>query len=467
MLQFITSVEVDLLESKFKKTIYFNSGLNIISGENGTLKTKLLQAIGTSNVIRSNAHNMNQDLPKAKVSLIDPDKEFKSIFISPKRNSEKRNIEAIFEKFRNQAPHISTDLSAFSQLEDNAYKTYPSFGELFYKLFSEKAKSGGGQIDSMNEVLNEFNVVIKKIFSDYTLIAKWSTSLGRPEIKLDKGNRGIVPIESISLGEQEVLSLVLNLYDFRTSCDTIFIDEPETHLNWHLEERLFEYFIEYSETFNIQLVVVTHSRIIFWEKFLSHTQFLFWSDSGKIDISTNPSDKLKRILAGEITEIIKLGNFDKLTFFVEDSSHELVITLLSKEFGVEINCIKCGSCQNVKSLFRQSKIIGQWSSAIFLVDGDNQGNEFPSDKNFIHLDYYCIENYFLNKSILEEILQKSEVEVIDLIIEIIKENKQEILKKITFIEFLLDRIVPADIGEKFLSKLDASKIIPHLIYVAD
>ncbi len=68
---------------------------------------------------------------------------------------------------------------------------------------------------------------------------------------------------------------------------------------------------------------------------------------------------------------------------------------------------------------------------------------------------------------MEEILQKSEVEVIDLIIEIIKENKQEILKKITFIEFLLDRIVPADIGEKFLSKLDASKIIPHLIYVAD
>lgn len=463
MAQFITTVEVDLIESKFKKIINFQSGLNIISGENGTFKTKLIQAIATSIANKGNFHPMRQEISDVKLKLINVEEEIKVIFISPKRNSEKRSINAIVENLRNQMQNIHTEMSVFNQFEDNTFKTYPSFGELFYKSFSEKAKSGGGQVDSMNEVLQEFNDVVQQIFIDYKLIASWSKDLGRPDLKLDKGNRGIVPIESISLGEQEVLSLVLNLYDNRNSCDTIFIDEPETHLNWHLEEKLFEYFVDYSKNYNKQLIIITHSRIIFWEKFLKFTQFLFWTKSGSIDISNKPSESLKRILAGEITEIIKLGSFEKLTFFIEDSTHELIIKSLAKEYGVVINCIKCGSCQNVKSLYRYSKNIGEWTNAIFLVDGDNQGNEFSGEGNFIHLDKYCLENYLLDKEILGNLLNKNHAEVSEFILEIIKENKKEILGKIQYLDFLLDKVVSSDLEDKFLSRLDASKMVPKII----
>jgi len=464
MEQFIISVEVDLIQSKFKKTINFTQGLNIISGENGTFKTKLIQAIRTSAVINNkNPQTIHQGPTEARVKLVDDGKELNAIFISPKRNSEKRSIESIFEKLRNQMPHLTSDMTSFNQFEDTTFKTYPSFGELYYKLFAEQNKHGGAQIACMNNVLLEFNQVIKKIFSEYQLTAEWSKELGRPEIKLDKGNRGLVPIESISLGEQEILSLVLNLYDNRNSCDTIFIDEPETHLNWHLEEKLFEYLADYSDNFKKQLIVITHSRIIFWEKFLKFTQFLFWSDSGKIDVSNKPTEKIKRILEGEISEIIKLGDFEIMTIFVEDNAHEQIIKSLAKYFQFEINCIKCGNNQNVKSLYRQSKNIGEWTRAFFLVDGDNQGNEFMGQSNFIHLDYYCLENYFLNKEIIGKMLDKSVEEVTDIIIDIIKENKVEILKKLTFLEFLIERIVPDDLGEKFLSKLDASKILPSVI----
>jgi predicted ATPase len=463
MTQFITSVEVNLVEGKFKKIVHFNSGFNIISGENGTLKTKLIQAIRSSNVIKSNPHPGSKSSNEAIVNVENQGKELNAIFISPKRNSEKRSIEAIFEKLRNQMPHMTADMSPFIQFEDNNYKTYPSFGELFYKSFSDKNKLGGDQIACMNEVLYDFNLVISKIFHDYKLIADWSVELGRPEIKLDKGNRGIVPLESISLGEQEILSLVLNLYDNRNSCDTIFIDEPETHLNWHLEEKLFNYFFDFSKSFCKQIIIVTHSRIIFREMFLKQTQFLYWTESGEIEVSSKPNDKVKTILAGEIPEIIKLGNFDRLTFFVEDSAHELIIATLSNKFGVEVNCIKCGNSQNVKTLFKQSKIIGEWGSAIFLVDGDNQGNEFPGERNFIHLDNYCLENYFLNKSVLSKLLNKTEEEVIEIIIEIIKKRKQEILKNFVSFDFLLDRIVSTDVEEIFLSKIDASKILPLVI----
>lgn len=461
--QYITSVEVNMVEGKFNKIVHFKSGLNIISGENGTLKTKLVQAIAVSMANRGSSHPMHQEIGDVKLKFSNTDTELKAIFISPKRNSEKRNINAVLESLKNQVPQSHMDMSVFNQFEDNTYKTYPSIGELFYRSFNEKNKLGGDQKINMNEVSEEFNQVIIKIFDGYNLIATWSSELGRPEIKLDKGNRGIVPIESISLGEQEILSLILNLYDNRNSCDTIFIDEPETHLNWHLEEKLFNYFVDYSKSFGKQIIAITHSRIIFWESFLQQTQFLYWNESGEIDISNRPNDKIKTILAGEITEIIKLGDFDRLTFFVEDSTHELIISLLSKEIGTEVTCVKCGNCSNVKSLFKSSKKIGEWGKTIFLVDGDNQGNEFPDERNFIHLDKYCLENYLLDREILEIVLNKNSLEVTDFILETILENKKEILGKNQFLEFLLDKVVSTELDDRLLSKLDASKIIPNII----
>ena len=48
-------------------------------------------------------------------------------------------------------------------------------------------------------------------------------------------------IEALSLGETSILALALNVYTTRNSNDVYLIDEPEIHLNWHLEQQLFEF----------------------------------------------------------------------------------------------------------------------------------------------------------------------------------------------------------------------------------
>lgn len=467
MSQFLKSAKLILLDGKFDETIIFNKGLNIISGENGTLKTKVLQSISTSLKIEKQNFGAESTLSSSQ-AIVDLDLnnnqiKLRALFISPKRNSERKNILAIIERFRSTMPGHQNEMGVFNNIDDSTFRQYPSLGELFYKVYSEKCKLGGESISYMNEVVEEFNIIISKIFSNYKLLGKWDSVSGQPEIKLDKGQRGIVPIESLSLGEQEILSLVLNIYHMKDKFDTLFIDEPEIHLNWHLEDKLFKYFQEFCLEFNKQLVIVSHSRVIFWEEFLKITKFFYWTDFGKISVSDKPSDTLKKILAGEVVEIIRMGDFSKPTFFVEDISHENVVTLLAKKYNVEINCTRCDNSTNVKSLYKYSKLEQGWSNAFFLKDGDNEGNPFPGDNNFICLEKYCIENYFLDQKILSEIFGCTELEVQVMLLKIVLSKRSSIMKKNKYLDFLFDRLEATDLTPEFLSKLDASEFFQDII----
>ncbi len=64
---------------------------------------------------------------------------------------------------------------------------------------------------------------------------------GAPRINMSKNRNVEFPIEALSMGEQEVLSLILSVNTSRENVDVYLIDEPEVHLNWHLEERLFAF----------------------------------------------------------------------------------------------------------------------------------------------------------------------------------------------------------------------------------
>lgn len=442
MNNFITSADINILDGIMSCSIPFNNGLNILSGENGTFKTKLLSAIkdGKTNVSHTGSP---------------PD----VLAYSPKRNSERKNIETIFNDVRQHNRMLSKyiDEKVGTAFQDNTFITYASFAELFFLDFDELCKDGGDRITRMNDLTIEYNGILKLIFPDYELVSTWSETKGYPQISVRKMGTDI-RMDSLSLGEQEILSLVFNLYTSRKRGEVILIDEPEIHLNWHLEEALFHFFDWFCEEHDRQLIVATHSRVVFQSKYLKKTQFLFW-ENDHVVVSREIPDAQRKKIAGEGIEIIKLGDFSKPTFFVEDQAHQDIIEIIAENLEVEISVAQCGNSQNVISLYRHLMREGGLAHCYFVIDGDNQGNPFPGNEKFIHLDKYSIENYLFDFETAAIVTGKTVDQIKEMIYQAIIERKDEILKKNKFFEFLFDRFKSSDINSDSLSKLDCSEII--------
>lgn len=442
---YILSAEVNIFNGVLAGSIPFKPGLNILSGENGTFKTKLLQEIKSGNIKVSN------DLPSSDIKIL---------AFSPKRNSERKKIQDIFRELRQKNRDLANYISqrTRSKIQDNTFENYSALGELYYYVYEKECRDGGDQKLKMTTVRKQFNIIIKEMFENYELFSEWDAQTGNPTIILKKNNVQEIPLESLSCGEQEILSLVLNLYVSRDSYDVFLIDEPEVHLNWHLEEKLFAFLDLFCSNYGKQVIVATHSRIVFKNPFLKRTQFLFWND-GSINYGKNiPEEQCKKI-AGEAIDIIKLGDFAKPTFFVEDRGHVEVIESISDILGKQVSISECGCSDNVISLFKLSLNEGGWSNSYFLIDGNNRGNPFPDKDQFIHLEKYCIENYLLNFKIAAKVTNKTTDEIKQAILNSIKNNRDKILKKNKYFEFLFDFLRLEHITEPSIEKLDASEIL--------
>ena len=426
--------------------IEFGPGLNIVSGENGTFKTKLLQAM------RGGA---------TEPSVVGAELRIQAI--SPKRNSDRRAAEGILQHFRQQNRTWEGTLveRLGSQINDTTFDNYPSLGELFYLLFEHRCKDGGDRKNHMTALVTDLDAVIQSVFPHYALLAVWDDALGAPRIRVQKNETIEFPIEALSLGEQEVLSLITNIHGARDRIDVYLIDEPEVHLNWHLEERLFAFLADFCERYGKQIIVVTHSRVIFKARFLPSVQFLYW-EAGRINWRQELSKEQRQRLAGDAIEIVALGDFTKPTLFVEDTAHADTIASLASIRGKDINVSECGNSANVKSLFIYQKTQGRWPRAMFVIDGDNMGNPFPGDVQFIHLPYYCIENALLHPEMLGLAFGKDISTINQIVVDAIVAQRDRIFAKNKFFEFLINSISPAHVSFEALRVFDCSLILDEV-----
>ena len=444
----IVSANLNILNGTLSGTMEFAPGLNIISGENGTLKTQLLQSLRGSAAVAS-----------------EPGQPLRTQAISPKRNSERRTQEAMMQHFRQNNRTWETNLNerVSAPINMHGFDSYASVGELYFLIFEHRCKDGGDQRAHMTTVSTEFNEVIQTVFPQYYLSPLWDESLGAPRIKMSKNGNVEFPLESLSMGEQEVLSLILTVSTSRESFDVYLIDEPEVHLNWHLEERLFTFVDDFCKQFGKQAIVVTHSRTIFKKRFLAKAQFLSWGEDQRVTWSRELTKQQRTRLAGDAVEIVAMGDFSKVTFFVEDSAHADVVRAVANLFGVEVNISECGNSGNVKSLFKHQRSQGSWSNAVFMIDGDNQGNPFPNELSFVHLPYYCVENLILDPELLGIISSRSAGDVRSTLLDVINDKRNEIFKKNKFFEFLADSLTVEHITFDRLRTFDASVLTEELI----
>ncbi len=447
MRNYIVSAKLDVLAGLLRGTMEFSPGLNIISGENGTLKTQLLQALRGGNGV--DAH-----LPRG----------LRMQTFSPKRNSERRATEAILQFFRqnNRTWESNVNERIGAQINTSGFDNYPSLGDLYYLLFEHRCKDGMERKAHMEALTGEFNKVIQAVFPHYCLQSHWDANLGAPRIGMCKHGHVEFPIEGLSMGEQEVLSLILSIHTSRDNVDVYLIDEPEVHLNWHLEERLFSFLDDFCETSGKQAIVVTHSRTIFKPRFFPKAQFLRWGDDQRIAWGKDLTPQQRSRLAGDAIEIVALGDFTKPTVFVEDDAHADVVKALADMYGTSISITQCGNSTNVKSLYQHQLAQGRWVNAYFMIDGDNQGNPFPQDHRFIQLPYYCIENMMLDPETLAATSGRTLPEVQAAIVASIGSQRKAVFQKNKFFEFLADRIESSHMTFENLRTFDASLVAANV-----
>lgn len=448
---FIEKMTINLFGGVFDQEIYFTNGLNIISGENGTCKTRLLLTMKTDGDLAINTQGFIK-ANQAKVAAF-----------SPKRNSQRKTVENALTEFRQQNRRIENTINDFmaKQMQDNSFQDYPPFGELFAGHFEQLDRVGEDRRRTVKKIEKEFNLILTKLFSNYVLTANWDSAQGTPNVIVHKNGTEFT-LNDLSLGEQEALSLIFNLYISRNEADIFLIDEPEVHLNWSLELILFEFLDNFCKKYHKQIIVVTHSRVIFNERFYSKTQFLVW-ESGKIFCMKDIDDKEKGKLAGEAVSLTQVVKITKKTFFVEDLTHKKVINKIAEVLAKDVEVIECDDKNNVKSLLKMVGSKSDYQLALFVIDSDNEGNPFPSNSKLVFLKKYCMECYLTDMATLTIVLNDTEANIKTKIHQIITARKAEILKTYKHLSFLIDRLQATDITDALLANFDCSVIISGLL----
>jgi len=444
---YIKSVTVDLFNGIFNTTINFSNGLNIISGVNGSGKTQLLKLIKENRGIVSEDGKNSADLA--------------ILAISPKRNTEKQTIDSIFQQVKTQDKTVQSFLNNIKgwNIRDTGFETYPSFAELFiqeYNLLMQDGVTGYEKAIALTS--DKFNEVLKQVFPDYQIEASWVSgqvdSVGRLDLGIKKYGSSPITIDQLSTGEREVFALLFCIFVSRDKEDVYLIDEPEIHLNWDLEHGLFNFFEWFCDKFGKQIIVVTHSRIIFRSEFYSKTQFLVW-ENNKIVCKKEISEKQKSSIAGEVSSIVNIVDFSKPVFFVEDDQHKLFVSEIANVLDKDLEVIVCGNKAAVKTMFEMLKNSTP-GKAYFLIDGDNEGVKIIDDR-FVHLQKYCIENYLFDPYILSKIFSIDENDVRQKIIECVKELTHQ---NLLVYRKVAEHVTPFPF--EILDTLDCSKISEKL-----
>lgn len=444
---YIKSVAVDLFNGIFNTVINFSNGLNIVSGVNGSGKTQLLK------LIKDNKGTASEDKKNSADLAI--------LAISPKRNTEKQTIDSIFQQVKTQDKTVQSFINNIKgwHIRDTGFENYPSFAELFIQEYNSLMQDGvTGYEKAIALTSNKFNEVLGQVFPDYQIEASWVSGqvdlAGRLDLRIKKYDSHPITIDQLSTGEREVFALLFCIFVSRDKEDVYLIDEPEIHLNWDLERGLFGFFEWFCNKFGKQIIVVTHSRIIFRPEFYGRTQFLVWENS-KIICKKEISEKQKSSIAGEVSNIVNIMDSSKPIFFVEDNQHKLFVAELASVLGKDVEVIVCGNKTAVKAIFEMLKNSTS-GKTYFLTDGDNESSKIV-DERFIHLQKYCIENYLFDPYILSKIFSTDEANVKQKVIDCVKDLTHQnliVYKKVA------ENLTPFPF--EILDTLDCSKISEKL-----
>ena len=448
MANHIESTKIDLWEGAFQQHIHFQQGLNLISGGNGTGKSQLLKWLSLP------GHK------NGKAAVISSDSQpMKLVVFNPKRTAQKLSFDHLQNKPRRSKEKESKDVQKFydQQIQDEAPQEVLPIIECLQNNVDKLVDEGNlTKPQAATSIKETYGEIIACIFS-YDLIFEWDAQNGKFDIGIKKNNTRI-DLTALSAGENAVISLMFTIYSLKDAADIYLIDEPEVHLNWSLEEKLFNFLDDFCLKNTKQIITVTHSRVIVLDRFKSKAIFLFWQD-GNIMVSNTPTPEIISDIAGGAVKIIAGITAGQKLIFVEDNAHKVILSELANKLKVDVEIQVIGSCDYVK---RASKSFAglHVHNAYFLIDGDNKplsSSERAIHKNLVQLKKYCIENYLLNSEVLKMLGEKDWEEEIKKAIRSIDSTKNPSFK---VAQIALNQGVPLN---ELIDYVDGSKVLSALL----
>ncbi|PFH69633.1 hypothetical protein CN944_29455 [Bacillus thuringiensis] len=149
---------------------------------------------------------------------------------------------------------------------------------------------------------------------------------------------------------------------------------------------------------------------------------------GSIVMSNIPSFSSK----AQISKAILYTPYNDITFYVEDATMEhAYVSILNRLFNNEIKIRRVFPAGGKKGVFkvlksyREGEIPNLSNKCYFIVDRDLDpflGIDMNADELLIYLQWYCIENYFIEESAVAEALQWKLNKTIDQVKEDIRFN---------------------------------------------
>lgn len=452
---YIKSISINEFSGAFNQTINFSSGLNILSGVNGTGKTTVLKRLKEQFATEKTQR-------EGTVSKV--------LAFNPKRNAEKKSVLAALQHIRQQNRTSEAVLSEAvgRAIADHTFERYESFGDLYGYEFQDRCKSGGDQIEIMNNLTAEYNKIVKKVFPDYEIKTEWSSTTGYPDVKLSTKYGVPLDLSLMSCGESEVMALIFNIHFNKNNTDVFLIDEPEVHLNWSLEKGLFTFLDNFSQENQKQIIVTSHSRVIFDQAFKGKIQFFVFRNK-KVIVESDPPKEVLEDIAGETVAIISTTAPTSKTFFVEDDFHKILIDQLLKLFGksAEIIIIKdaSGMITNLYKLLKSNPELNQkWVNAYLVRDGDGLEEQYQREAHFIHLKRFVAESYCFDMPTMAKVLNKTETDIKQNILTTFKDNTKYFSgHNNLLINKLLNKVTVTDIDLDFMSSFDCSNLFREIL----
>jgi len=114
---------------------------------------------------------------------------------------------------------------------------------------------------------------------------------GIPSINVDTlhielfkcSNDEVIDFDELSSGQKSIFTLIFLVITSELQNGLLMIDEPEIHLHPRLQKKYFELLKDFSEKYNLQSILVTHSPVFIDEKTIKNT-YRFYIENGETKI---------------------------------------------------------------------------------------------------------------------------------------------------------------------------------------
>lgn len=151
------------------------------------------------------------------------------------------------------------------------------------------------------------------------------------------------------------------------------------------------------------------------------------------------------------------------TFFVEDDMTKLVVEEIARELKRDIRVQNVGNRSIVEKFFKYSQDQGGWANGYFIIDLDDKHSKHSDEANFIQLDRYCMENYFLDPSTCAAVLGRTAEQVRVSILKIVINKRGAITNGNRYREFFVDKLNSDGNLDTFLAYVDAKAVLREFL----